>query len=79
MTGTIEPFDPAARSNFAHDKPLVVQAWDVSLGKWLDTIHGNVNLPACEQYTLPVVLEPERWIGGHVGRVRIVHRLRRRK
>lgn len=76
MSGTVVPFDPTARSNCPHKHPLVIQTWDSSLGKWLDTIHGNVNLPACQQYSLPVVLEPDRWMGGRVGRVRIVHRLK---
>ena len=70
----LELFEPNARSNFPHKHPLVIQAWDSSLGQWLDTIHGNINLPACAQYSVPIALEPHRWMQGKPGKIRIVHR-----
>lgn len=76
MDGTIEPFNPNARSNHPHEHPFVIQAWDASLGQWLDTVHGNCSLQGCETYALPTALQPDRWMGGKVGRVRIVQRLK---
>ena len=74
MSGRHEKFNPKLRSHFAHAKPLVVQAWDVSLGRWLDTIYGGESLHACEEHALQAARNPERWVGGKVGRTRIVHR-----
>ena len=67
-------FDSEARSNFHHEYEFVVQAWDSSLERWLDTIYGNDTLPACLKFSVPRAVDPTRWIGGKVGQIRIVRR-----
>ncbi len=65
-------FDPAAVSNFSNKHPFIVQAWDASLDRWLDTIHGAATVEKCLTEALPVAREPGRWMRGQVGRTRVV-------
>ncbi len=60
-------------SNHAHEKRLVVQSWDSSLGRWLDTIHGADSESGIET-ALQTAREPDRWMGGKVGETRIAMR-----
>lgn len=60
-------------SNHGHARRFVVQSWDSSLGRWLDTIHGADSEAGIET-ALQTAREPNRWMGGEVGETRIAMR-----
>jgi hypothetical protein len=60
-------------SNHGHEKRFVVQSWDSSRGRWLDTIHGADSEAGIET-ALQTAREPDRWMGGEVGETRIAMR-----
>ncbi len=60
-------------TNHAHEKRFVVQAWDSSLGQWLDTIHG-ADFESGIFAALQTARQPARWMQGKVGETRIARR-----
>jgi hypothetical protein len=64
------------KSNFPHPLPFVMQAWDSSLEKWLDTIHGGHTQAEAETTEKRVRAEPSHWMRGTPTRTRIVPALR---
>ena len=44
-------YDPDARSNFPSRDPFVVQVYDNTVDRWVDSKHGSGNVPAALQYS----------------------------
>jgi hypothetical protein len=60
------------KSNFPHPMPYVVQAYDSSLERFLDTIHGGHTEPAAKEAEVRLRADPSRWITGKPTKTRVV-------
>lgn len=68
---TVE-YHPDKTSNFKHKHPIVIQAWDNTIG-WVDTIYGGNDPNVVQEHVVPKAQNPDVWIGGRVGKLRIVN------
>jgi hypothetical protein len=60
------------KSNFPHPLPFVMQAWDTSLEKWMDTIHGGNTEKQALETEKRIRATPSHWITGRPTQTRVV-------
>lgn len=67
-------FEPDEKSNFPHVFEYVVQAFDEVDG-WMDTQFGHDYLSVAIGEGIRQASHPSRWMGGKVGKLRVVERI----